>query len=124
MKINSATQVRISGHVGKDPTIRQTKGGSVCSIRVAVSPKPDLTEWYQVTAWGELADTIFARVRSGDAIRVDGYLRLYSMPAKDKYPAKDCFEIVARRAGLFTNETDVTFFVTAPSERRPATLPK
>lgn len=71
-------QITLSGHVGQDPTMRYTPNGDpVCNFRMAVNTRragQEETEWFRVTCWGRLAETVGQYVTKGRRVLVSGRL--------------------------------------------------
>jgi len=82
----------ITGNVGKDPEIRYTADGKpVASFSVACGEKwkdgagnmKEHTEWFNVVAWGKLADICKQYVTKGRQINIVGRLRTEEYEDKD-----------------------------------------
>lgn len=75
-------QTIIVGNVGRDPETRYTQSGaSVTSFSVAVSRRwkdktsgetKENTNWYNVSCWGAIGDTVVKFVKKGTQIMVTG----------------------------------------------------
>ena len=87
--------VQIIGNLGKDPVLRATKTGrAVASLSVAVnrtfmSPQGEqreITDWVNVTAWGNLAEAAGNQLRKGMRVFVEGRFttRSYDTPDGQK----------------------------------------
>ena len=90
--MSSLNSVSIIGHVGKDPEVRYTADGTgVASFSVACGEKwkdgsgslKEHTEWFNVTAWGKLADIVKQYVAKGRQIFVSGRMRTETWTDKD-----------------------------------------
>jgi len=73
-----SVKIQIIGNVGRDPSVRYTQGGKcVASLSLASTYKkegrPDVTSWFKVTVWDELAERVGENVKKGDFILVEGY---------------------------------------------------
>jgi len=77
-------KVTIIGMVGRDPEMRYTPGGRpVTSFSVAVprtwtasdGERREETEWFNVVAWGNLAEICKARLVRNDQVYVEGRLQ-------------------------------------------------
>lgn len=72
----SINEVRIMGHVGREPELRTTNNGtSVCNFSVATSSKfgeIERTEWHDVTAWKGWADVAAKTLTKGALVYVEG----------------------------------------------------
>ena len=89
MSLNKVTMI---GNVGTDPEMRYTPSGSaVTDFRLAVSRRfstrdgnqQEETEWFTVTAWERLADTVNQYVTKGMKVYVEGRLRSRSYQGND-----------------------------------------
>lgn len=75
-------QTIIVGNLGRDPEMRYLQSGrGVCSFSVAVSEKwtdrtsnerREKTTWYNVSAWGQLAETCNTYLKKGRQVMVVG----------------------------------------------------
>jgi len=79
--LNKAT---IIGHLGGDPTLRSTSGGTaVANFSVATTErwkdrngeKQERTEWHSVVAWGVLGENCERYLRKGSKAYVEGRLQ-------------------------------------------------
>ena len=84
--MKSLNRVELIGHVGADPEIRTTSGGtSVASLRLATNRKSrdeEITDWHRLTFWDQLAGLVEQYVRKGDPLWVEGQVR-YSTSGED-----------------------------------------
>ena len=80
-------KVMIIGHLGRDPELRNTPSGKpVTSFSVAVSrgwtasngERREATEWFNVVAWGSLAQICSQHLRKGSRVYVEGRLQTRS----------------------------------------------
>lgn len=69
------------GHVGKDPEVRSTSGGTaVCNFSVATTRKwkdkggnaKEQTTWWRIVAWDKLAEICGKYVHKGSKVYVEG----------------------------------------------------
>ena len=88
----SLNKVIMIGNVGTDPEMRYTPSGSaVTDFRLAVTRRfstrdggqQEETEWFTVTAWERLADTVNQYVTKGMKVYVEGRLRSRSYQGND-----------------------------------------
>lgn len=77
-------KVMIIGYLGKDPEIRYTPGGrAVTTFSVAVNrkyvstdgEKKFETDWFNVIAWGSLAEICAQYLAKGDHVYIEGRLQ-------------------------------------------------
>ncbi len=80
-------KVLIIGNLGRDPEMRYTPSGKpVTSFSVAVSrgwttsagERREATEWFNVVAWGTLAEVSNQFLRKGSRVYVEGRLQTRS----------------------------------------------
>jgi single-strand DNA-binding protein len=117
-------KVMIIGHLGRDPEMRYTPSGKpVTTFTVAVSrswnsgdgERHTETEWFNIVAWGNLAETCKQYLTKGQQVYIEG--RLQTRRWDDKEGQKHTsVEIVAnemtflseRREGGHNHETGPT----------------
>jgi single-strand DNA-binding protein len=77
-------KVMIIGHLGRDPEMRYTPSGRpVTTFSVATSrswhssdgERHEETEWFNVVAWGNLAEICNQYLRKGQQVYIDGRLQ-------------------------------------------------
>ena len=77
-------KVQIIGHLGKDPEMRYTPNGRpVTAFSVAVNrswvagdgDKREETEWFNVVAWGNLAEICKQYLTKGQQVYIEGRLQ-------------------------------------------------
>lgn len=84
-------QVTLVGTTGKDPELRFTGSGSaVASFSMAVNRRYQVsgewkeeTSWFDVVAWGSLAENVAASVTKGTRVIVSGRLNQRSWESKE-----------------------------------------
>lgn len=83
----SFNKVIIAGNLTRDPELRFTNGGvPVCSFGMAVNrvrSKSEEVDFFDVSAWRELGETIANYKKKGDPILVEGRLQFRSWEAQD-----------------------------------------
>jgi len=99
----SLNRVLILGHLGADPELRYTQGGTpVCNLRVATNDRRkdangewvDQTEWHAVVVFGKVAENCSKFLAKGRQVFVEGKLQTrkwQDQEGKDRYKT----EIVA-----------------------------
>jgi single-strand DNA-binding protein len=85
MATRSVNKVILIGHLGADPELRYTQGGTaVANIRMATSDsyqdkqtgeRVEKTEWHRVVAWAKLAEIVGQYLKKGRQIYVEGSLQ-------------------------------------------------
>ena len=76
-------RVFLLGRVGEPVTLRRTRGGhALLELRLATR-RPgrsgeELTDWHRCRLWGELAEQCGRHLTAGDAVAVEGQLRVES----------------------------------------------
>jgi single-strand DNA-binding protein len=76
-------RVVLEGNLTRDPEIRSTASGtSLCKLRMAVNERSkesgdwaDRANFFDVTCWGKLAETVADYLAKGSGLIVDGRLR-------------------------------------------------
>jgi single-strand DNA-binding protein len=80
-------KVMVIGHVGRDPEMRYIPSGKpVTSFSVATSrswtnsegERRQETEWFNVVAWGNLAEICKQHIRKGQQVYIEGRLQTRS----------------------------------------------
>lgn len=111
--------VQITGNLAKDPVIRATKTGkAVASFSVGVSKKItkangdilDLTDWINVTAWGNLAEAVGNELTKGSYVFVEGRYSTRSYDAPDgqrRYVTEVVANMIAKPIGRNMKSSDV-----------------
>lgn len=83
----SFNRVILAGNLTRDPELRFTSGGiPVCSFGMAVNrvrSKNEEVDFFDITAWRELGETIANYKKKGDPILVEGRLQFSSWEAQD-----------------------------------------
>ena len=83
----SFNRVIIAGNLTRDPELRFTNGGvPVCSFGMAVNrvrSKTEEVDFFDISAWRELGETIANYKKKGDPILVEGRLQFRSWEAQD-----------------------------------------
>jgi len=107
-------KVMIIGHLGRDPEMRYTPSGKpVTTFTVAVSrswnsgdgERHSETEWFNIVAWGNLAETCKQYLAKGQLVYVEG--RLQTRRWDDKEGVKHTsVEIVANEMTFLSERRD------------------
>ena len=83
----SFNRVVLAGNLTRDPELRFTGGGiPVCEFGLAVNrvrSKNEEVDFFDITAWRELGETIANYKKKGDPILVEGRLQYRSWEAQD-----------------------------------------
>ena len=82
--------VSVLGTVGKKPELRYFENGNkVASWSIAFTDKKDgETQWFNVEAWGPLAEVVAAEVDKGQRVVVEGRLKVESWTTRDNEQKK------------------------------------
>ena len=98
----SVNEVRLLGHLGKDPELRYTQNQTaVCNFSLATSEyrkdqvgnKNEFTEWHRVIAWGNQAENCSKFLKKGSKAYIAG--RLQTRTWEDQGQKRWSTEIVA-----------------------------
>lgn len=88
-------KVLLIGNLGSDPEMRYTpNGAAVCDFRMAVNRRyttgdgeqREETEWFRVTCWGRLAETVNQYLQKGRKAYVEGRISSSAYTDKDGQP--------------------------------------
>ena len=114
MSNRGLNKVQIIGHLGKDPEMRYTPSGKpVTTFSVAVSrswnsadgERHSETEWFNVVAWGNLAEICKQYLVKGQQVYIEG--RLQTRRWDDKEGQKHTsVEIVANEMMMLGDRRD------------------
>jgi single-strand DNA-binding protein len=122
--VKCLNRVMVIGYVGRDPEMRYTPGGqavtsfSVGAVRGWTSSEGEQreeTEWFNVVAWGSLAEACKQQLGKGQLVYVEGRLRTRSWRDQE---GKKCFrtELVAEDTIVLDGRWDVAETVAAADE--------
>lgn len=85
MATRSVNKVILLGHLGADPEVRYTQGGTaVANLRIATNEsyndktsgeRVEKTEWHRVVAWGKLAEIVGQYLKKGRQVYIEGSLQ-------------------------------------------------
>ena len=83
----SFNKVILAGNITRDPELRFTQGGvPVCSFGLAVNrvrSKSEEVDFFDITAWRELGETVANYKKKGDGVLVEGRLQYRTWEAQD-----------------------------------------
>jgi single-strand DNA-binding protein len=84
----SFNKVILAGNLTRDPELRFTTGGiPVCDFGIAVnrvrSKEEDAVDFFDVSAWRELGETVANYKKKGDPILIEGRLQYRTWEAQD-----------------------------------------
>jgi len=93
MATRSVNKVILVGHLGADPELRYTQGGTaVANMRLATSDsytdkqsgeRVEKTEWHRIVAWSKLAEICGQYLTKGRQVYVEGSLQTRQWQDKD-----------------------------------------
>ena len=118
--------VQITGNLAKDPIIRVTKTGKpVASFSIAVNRRItkqngdtlELTDWVNVTAWGNLAEAVGNELIKGSYVFIEGRYatRSYDTPdGQRRYVTEVVANMIAKPIGRNMKASDVPISGGAP----------
>lgn len=113
---NGIASATIIGSLGKDPEVRSTNSGKkVASFSIAVGEgfgDKQTTSWWNIVAWGDLADFTEKYLKKGKSVSVIGKLQSRSWDDKQSGQKKYITEI---------NAKDISFFDTGSGGGRSST---
>ena len=98
-------KVMLIGNLGRDPEVRSTPSGqAVTTFSVATSRKwknrdgqqQDETEWYNVEAWGRLAEICGQYLQKGSKVYIEGRGKTDTWDDKETGQKRYKFKVVAQ----------------------------
>lgn len=123
-------KVMIIGHLGRDPEMRYTPSGRpVTTFSVATGrswhsadgERHEETEWFNIVAWGSLAEICNQYLRKGQQVYIEG--RLHTRRWEDAEGRKHfATELVAREMIMLGESREIpeTSFEATPDEEEEA----
>jgi single-strand DNA-binding protein len=103
------------GHVGKDPEIRSTTGGTlVAASSLATSDRQkdqqgnwqDKTEWHNIIAFGRTAEVVRDYVKKGTQLLIEGKIQTRSWDDRESGQRKYRTEIIVAQLTLLGGRPD------------------
>ena len=121
-------KVFLIGNVTRDPELSETPSGvAVCRLGIAVNRRfssNDETDFFNITAWRQLAERVAKYVKKGNKVAVTGSIQIrnYEDNSGQKRTAVD---IIADDVEFLTpknasSSDDDGFAPAAPSKKKPA----
>ena len=103
----SVNKVILLGHVGKDPEVRSTTGGTlVANLSLATSERykdrEERTEWHNLVAFSRGAEILRDYVKKGSRLYVEGKIQTRSWDDKETGEKKYRTEVVVLDITLLT----------------------
>jgi single-strand DNA-binding protein len=99
----------LAGNLTRDPELRFTQNGvPVCSFSVAVNrvrSKSEAVDFFNVSAWRELGETVANYKKKGDPILVEGRLQYHTWEAQDG-AKRSTVDVVADRVQFLSRGTN------------------
>ncbi len=104
----SFNKITLVGNLGRDPELRYTpQGNPVCSFTLATNERrrdksgefQDITLWFRVTLWGNMAENAAKYLSKGRPVYIEGRLRVEEWTDRDNN----------QRYTLEVNATDMQF---------------
>jgi single-strand DNA-binding protein len=98
-------KVMLIGNLGRDPEVRSTPSGqTVTTFSIATSRKwknrdgqqQDETEWYNIEAWGRLAEICGQYLQKGSKVYIEGRGKTDSWDDKESGQKRYKFKVVAQ----------------------------
>ena len=84
-------RVQLIGHLGQDPEIKQTNGGTLARFSLATTERyknkqgerVEDTQWHNIVIWGNLAEIAEKYLQKGKEVALEGKLNHRSYEDKD-----------------------------------------
>jgi single-strand DNA-binding protein len=104
----SFNRVVLGGNLTRDPELRFTQNGvPVCSFSIAVNrvkSKSEAVDFFNVSAWRQLGETVANYKKKGDPVLVEGRLQYRSWQAQDG-AKRNAVDVVADRVQFLSRGT-------------------
>ena len=88
---------QITGYVGQTPELKESKGTTFTSLRIAARTRTDEPDWFWVAVFGKLAGVVAEHVSKGMVVSVSGELRV------NRYQDREKVELIAQKVDFFGN---------------------
>jgi single-strand DNA-binding protein len=99
----------LAGNLTRDPELRVTQSGvPVCSFSIAVNrirSKSEAVDFFDVSAWRELGETVANYKKKGDPVLVEGRLQYRTWQAQDG-AKRSAVDVVADRVQFLSRGTN------------------
>src|SRR5215212_4794249 len=113
----------LAGNLTRDPELRVTQNGvPVCSFAIAVNrvrSKSEAVDFFTVSAWRELGETVANYKKKGDPILVEGHLQYRTWEAQDG-AKRSVVDVVADRVQFLSRGTNPLAPAEAPASANKA----
>jgi single-strand DNA-binding protein len=114
----SFNRVVLAGNLTRDPELRFTQDGvPVASFSIAVNrvrSKSETVDFFNVSAWRELGETVVNYKKQGDPILVEGRLQYRTWQAQDG-AKRSAVDVVADNVQFLSRSGDPQAHVEAPA---------
>src|SRR5437660_11105287 len=125
MRMVSFNRVVLAGNLTRDPELRFTRNGiPVCEFGLAVNrvrSKSEEVDFFGITAWRELGETIANYKKKGDPILVEGRLQYRTWEAQDG-SKRSKVDVVADNVQFLGRGGDIGEGVTTSGKGQPVRL--
>jgi single-strand DNA-binding protein len=105
----SFNRVVLGGNLTRDPELRFTQNGvPVCSLTIAVNrvkSKSEAVDFFNVSAWRELGETVANYKKKGDPILIEGRLQYRTWQAQDG-AKRSAVDVVADNVQFLNRSTN------------------
>lgn len=112
------------GNICKDPEISETlKGTSVCRFTIAVNRNygEKETDFFNITAWNKLAESIAKYAHKGDKVCVVGNIQFRSYE-DNKGITRTAVDVIAQEVEFLSTKQKHTEEQTAPKQRKQISM--
>ena len=95
----SMNELKLLGNLGSDPEMRESGGKVIAVLSLAVTryvkDQEQVTDWFNITAFGRQAEYARDYLRKGDMILVDSHIQPSKWLDKDTGKATRSLDIIA-----------------------------
>ncbi|MDI6833020.1 MAG: single-stranded DNA-binding protein [Bacteroidales bacterium] len=120
-------KVLLIGYVGRDPEIKvDNPDNKKVSFSLGVSTmrrdNADNTEWFNISAWGKLAEIVEKYVKKGMPVYIEGKFRSYEFTDNQNNQRKG-YEVVADNVIMLSSKDDKFISDSIPNEQPYNNIP-
>lgn len=101
-------QIQLIGNVGKDPEFSNITDGIVARFSLATTSKEkgeQVTDWWNITVFGKLADIVEKYVNKGDKLFIQGRIKRETFTTKEG-EKREVYKVTAEKIEMLGSKKD------------------